>query len=489
MATTEFAQLSLGLDMMDDSDTNWETCSGSETEDDSSRYYSLDDDSPRYYSFDESSDDMAGRIRRKRPPPAASKEGSKPPRRVPSPPRRTSPHLEPVKTFKEVHEIDRIAEAYAVKIPPASGALIARLMQNKNGTPEQRLIRQIREATHLRRFVRRNQLPDYVRNTVTPEEIEVGQRPNNDIGRLYFLACLTSTIPASDLCVVLEPFIKPTWPDEDIQIRRVLVNLSPPLTEEASSRDTRKYWPSTFKKNNPFGPQASALATAKVEMQPVTSRYMNLANTVALEGKALGLGAAVGAVITTRDHKIVAVACDTRYAPLATPNPTPGSDTGNPMCHAVLRAISMVARQRRKLDPLRPNVRQGETEETFCDKPMTATEQMSSTESVLEPSGYLCLHLDIYLTHEPCVMCSMALLHSRFTRVVIGKRVRSTGGLFADRQKGYGLGWRDELNWRFITFQWHPETTTLRTGRSRRGRAVVKPERGGEIEVSKTFHA
>lgn len=98
--------------------------------------------------------------------------------------------------------------------------------------------------------------------------------------------------------------------------------------------------------------------------------------------------------------------------------------------------------------------------------------------------GYLCTDLDVYLTHEPCLCCSMSILLSRFRSVVFPQRGRMvTGGLAsepvvapvpvtdeANELEGdsgpgqdqkekmqdrlyYGLHWRKELNWRALGFE------------------------------------
>jgi len=237
---------------------------------------------------------------------------------------------------------------------------------------------------------------------------------------------------------------------------------------------------------------------------------------------------------------------------------------GNPAAHAVMRAIDFVAQKRRvlaaaELDVVELNVAASTTEPDMAQNvdplletasassspPQAATSSTTdssrpttpppalltpaqiqdayssqrhhaplipleshylsfeSNPASLAPRGYLCLNLEVYVTHEPCVMCSMALLHSRIGRVVFGRGGGggSGGGMMAERRgqskgdeeighgnqgKGsvggelvvegeihdghdrasaieeevhlpnYGLFWRDDLNWRFNAWEWRP---------------------------------
>jgi tRNA-specific adenosine deaminase 3 len=206
-----------------------------------------------------------------------------------------------------------------------------------------------------------------------------------------------------------------------------------------------------------------------------------MARRVAKESGCTGVGVDVGAVIverleSTKRPRIVAVAGDARHSGLIQnaqepQNKAPHQEcAGNVMGHAALRAIAIVAQKRRILaqlsDSAVPHEENGILDstllqsepESFASRPLSDTEnQYLTAADNLLPSGYLCLDLEIYLTHEPCVMCAMAILHSRFNRVVFEKQMPKTGALSAEGDSlGHGLFWRDQLNWKFLVWQWKP---------------------------------
>lgn len=112
-----------------------------------------------------------------------------------------------------------------------------------------------------------------------------------------------------------------------------------------------------------------------------------------------------------------------------------------------------------------------------------ATPPLTSRIRTRSQGGYLCTDLDVYISHEPCLCCSMGMLLSRFRAVIFPRAGRmQSGGLASepavaptadyDDEAGhdgdgtesgetteekdrmyYGLHWRKELNWRALGFE------------------------------------
>lgn len=224
------------------------------------------------------------------------------------------------------------------------------------------------------------------------------------------------------------------------------VPLLAPTSQEQATRWTETYWPSVYKKSNPFGPHPSLVSRAEEEFVQEVPKWMALASSAARETQAAGTGEGVGVVVVRRRDGIatpIAIAGDMRWFNW------PRSTNGNATAHASMRAIAMVAEGLRRREG---DERAAPEAGIFVDEPRGEVEQ--SCDNSADEEGYLCHDLEIYCTHEPCVMCSMAIVHSRFGRVVFGTRMPRTGGLCADGELGHGLFWRKELNWNMLAWQW-----------------------------------
>lgn len=170
--------------------------------------------------------------------------------------------------------------------------------------------------------------------------------------------------------------------------------------------------------------------------------------------------------------QIVALAGDARWH-----QQEKAGRTGNPMGHAALRAISMVAQKLVRTETRDENDLAIMEFEAFQDGPLLDDEQVVFDAEHPCPDGYLCHDLELYLTHEPCVMCAMAILHSRMGRIVFRHRMPLTGGMSSEDRgydacgnptacengpcgggRGLGLHWRKELNWSMLGWEWETGT-------------------------------
>ncbi|CCU80793.1 tRNA specific adenosine deaminase subunit Tad3 [Blumeria hordei DH14] len=308
-------------------------------------------------------------------------------------------------------------------------------------------------------------------------------------------------------------------------IFKTLIPLNAPTSIAQAEHWTQTYWPSVYKRNNPYGPHPSIISSAQLEVGKEVRKWMNLAQDMAKEARVGKTGSKrgeeIGVVVVERKNSVgrcIAVAGDARWVGW----PEDSTRKGNPAAHAVMRVISMVAskvqERNKSIEMLKADVsnftpdnsstqfasREMGLEESFqplkethtmnddglssrpnftstepsqssqiqngessakCNDPLVSElsifydHPLSETEAkYLDPSGtqnaYLCHDLEIYCTHEPCVMCSMAIIHSRFGRVIFGKKMRRNGGLAADGHLQHGLFWRKELNWTLLAWQY-----------------------------------
>jgi tRNA(Arg) A34 adenosine deaminase TadA len=99
----------------------------------------------------------------------------------------------------------------------------------------------------------------------------------------------------------------------------------------------------------------------------------------------------------------------------------------HPLGHAAMRCIEVLARKQH----VERAVREGERESREEDPPLpnAAASVSSGAKEVDTTVPYLANGYDYYTTVEPCVMCSMALLHSRIRCVMFGVDNPKGGGL------------------------------------------------------------
>ena len=341
----------------------------------------------------------------------------------------------------------------------------------------------VQPLQHLRRFVKLEHLPSHLQDQLSRSSTdqvaegsihsrESGDHPDNVTSAasnracLYLLICATTDLAFEHVQTLVAPSGLPSRKGLESSILSITVAGLPPTSEAQARQWSQDYWPTIYKKHNPFGAHPAIISNATAEIEGNVGEFMDLARKAGQEASDACVGESIGAVVVDRSEAgrpiIVMVSGDARWSQTGKRREQE-CGPGNVMAHAVMRAVGLIAKKRRDVSLCPPAVEHSVERDVFSDNPLTSLEAVTYTRSSIEPSGYLCLDLEFYLTHEPCVMCSMALLHSRVGRVIFERQMIFTGGLFAgvneyqakDTQGlGYGLFWRPSLNWKFLTWQW-----------------------------------
>ncbi|KAK0635055.1 cytidine deaminase-like protein [Bombardia bombarda] len=367
--------------------------------------------------------------------------------------------LIPLKTTLELRDDHVTGKVLITRAPVKSANAAISLL--REALPED----VVKGAPHLRRCAKPCDLPAHLKTQFMNETPQSRQIHTGKSNWIYIIVGPEAMLSRQEIIDILS---KVEGLEDEKFLRAVPVPMVAPTSQVQAAMWSQHFWPTVYRKNNPLGPHPAMVSRNTDEITNDAAIWMTLAHQVAQQSRDAGYGEPMGACIIHRGEEgkttVVALAADARWHQQGRTG-----HTGNPLAHAVLRAISMVAQ---KL--VRAENRMTDTSptpilefEAFQDKALLEDEKKVFEEEHPCPDGYLCHGLEMYLTHEPCVMCSMAILHSRMGKVVFRHRMPLTGGLCAedrgcdyrvlngaDGGRGLGLFWRRELNWSLVAWEW-----------------------------------
>jgi len=200
--------------------------------------------------------------------------------------------------------------------------------------------------------------------------------------------------------------------------RREMVAKFAPLTRSQFEglKSQPSYWPCNFHEDKYF----ESLVTSSHELWAEESRSLQ----ETFMARAWASSARGGGVVVDPSTNVVVAE---------------GHGTeGHPLHHTVINLVDLVARSQGggalehtdKIDTLQynkdilqSNKVNGSAQESAEDKPTTSHNHLKRYGSIAQLSTvpktgpYLCTGYDVYLSHEPCHLCSMALIHMRTRRV------------------------------------------------------------------------
>lgn len=208
--------------------------------------------------------------------------------------------------------------------------------------------------------------------------------------------CMTDLLGNDVYKVLSQPFI-------------VKVPRYPPLTR-GQYEDSIQYWPVTFHENKRIKHLINKSFFTNKEVANIEQNMYKAVKCakLGLESKQFPIGAII---VDPRDNEVIAASYDSRQ-------------NDHPLKHAVMLCIDLVAHSQGGGMWSSPKdihlLEKGDNGELTEENMKCPAYKKLSSEQSASDMCYICTGLDLYVTHEPCVMCAMALVHSRIGRVFYG---------------------------------------------------------------------
>lgn len=193
-----------------------------------------------------------------------------------------------------------------------------------------------------------------------------------------------------------------------INVQKVYIPKDAPPTKEVGIDWSSKYWPMAWKGN----PNHQFLKSVVIDINEEKRMIQKVLSEIEKPKGIINPSVTIIAKRVGLNYEILSI--------------TKGKSHGHPLEHSIMLGIKDIAEVERKR------------------RACISGEALNKNEN-----NYLCHNLVVFTSIEPCVMCCMALLHSRIGKLVYMKEA-STGALGSN----YQLGDREGLNWKFEIWKW-----------------------------------
>ncbi|KAI8048390.1 cytidine deaminase-like protein [Syncephalis plumigaleata] len=321
--------------------------------------------------------------------------------------------LELVLSEAETRELETV-EVYVSSIDPKSVSTVLKFAERKLPT--------FTRLNHLKRIRRTYPNPEDKQHfTLT---ILLCPIQETDDTEALSMTELQSRIDAADLTTIIKP-------------SSALVSRHAPLTR-AQYEAWRVNWPINFREHVqrtqlPMGDELNRHETwmrktikeATRQSNAISQDCSNTTNTRTVnKDHQQPTIISTAMMVNPTNNQLIAMAHDTRDI------------DKHPLHHAVMNCIEMVAAKERASTSRKMNELGNTSHKRSIDQILDTTNEESYNNS----NAYLCSNYDLYTIYEPCIMCSMALLHSRIGRVFYAIPHHSNGNSMSSCATGGGGG-------------------------------------------------